>query len=154
MRWLPDRRSRQHWALRLFQIAQGTALSAMFLVIAIVDFRGLTDDIFWFWCAFAMFSWVCFWARFGWAVTLTIAAIVLAGLLTPTIGRGGAEWGFLMEMGVFGIVGLAVGGVLDAIGLATRAAVDYSKSHSLTNDPPKIIVESNDSTSAIRGDEK
>ena len=152
MRWLPDRRSRQHWALRLFQIAQGTALSGMFLVIAIVDFRGITDEICWFWFAFAVFTWLSFLARFGWAVTLTIAAIVLAGLLTPTTGRGGSEWGLLMEMDVFGIVGLSVGGFLDTIGLATRAAVDYSNAPSRLTTSPSDSDQPTESLPPIAGD--
>ena len=150
MRWLPDRQRHQHWALRLFQIAQVTALGTMPLILAISaigDHESITLDGWWFPLGLVVVAWAIFFCRCGWTLTLMLASFVIAAL-TPVVDHHGAEVVLLSRLLGFGVVGLAVGGFLDAIGMASAVGVDGSNSPSLAKDAP------NDATSAVRGDDK
>ncbi len=154
MRWLPNRERPQHWALRLFQIAQGTFLSVVFVIIATNGQSVGPDRLFWFWCEIAVIAWIIFCGRLGWAVTLMTAAIGFVWMI-PVISSGfDAEWILVERLIGFGVVGLAMGGFLDAIGLATATGVEYSDSPSSNSDSSRTLVDSNKSTSSTRGDEK
>ncbi len=68
MRWLPDRQRPQHWALRLFQIAQVTALGTMPLILAISaigDREPLTFDGWWFPLGLFVVAWSILSCRCG-----------------------------------------------------------------------------------------
>ena len=64
------------------------------------------------------------------ALTLMLTSLVAASL-APV-----AEVVLLSRLLEFGVVGLAVGGFLDAIGLASAVGVDGSDSRSLIKDAP------------------
>lgn len=154
MRWLPDRRHPQHWALRLFQIAQVTALGTIPLILAISaigDRQPITLDGSWFPLGLVFVAWAIFFCRCGWPLTLLLAGAVIAALM-PVDHRGNADAVMLTRILAFGLAGLAVGGFLDAIGLATRAAVDYSNAWQQIDDSPDCSGEHAEPPPPITGD--
>lgn len=155
MRWLPDRERSPHWALELLQIAQGMLLSAWSVMIVL---QSITEPSFrktqhWLIassgvCVFAVGTWVIYWARFGWTVTLLIT-VTVAGLLHPiTTTIGGLE-----QFLVWQILSVAVGGLLDMLtgttDLATEASVEYSKA---SIQSPDCGAEPTEPTPPIAGD--
>ena len=114
MRWLLRRGSRQHWTLRLLQIAHATYLSALFSIIALEGPAKVPAQAIWVWTTIIAIAWITRLVRLGWAVTLTqIVAWVSLMILPMGLSSYNAsnEPIFLLAAAV--ITGFMIGLVLD-----------------------------------------
>jgi hypothetical protein len=131
MRWLPRRGSRQHWTLRILQIAHATYLSAMFSIIALEGPAKVPAQAIWLWTAIIALAWITRLVRLGWAVTLTQIVAWFSLMILPlglSSYNASNEPIFLLAAAV--ITGFMIGLVLDLCHFGERLELSGSSADS------------------------
>lgn len=132
MRWLPDRTRTQRPILRLFQIAQGTVLTLIFVVTAI--FGEILVGRISFWSIFSVVAWIIFWGQCGWSATLIVSSVAFS-VLTPACDAPWIDASTIQAA----IAGLGIGGWMDVCGLATTR-IASAESNDIKDTPETMAV--------------